>query len=270
MGTSSNKPCKRPKKRETENKMPKIVNLKIKNQSQGNQIANITYKFFEGSFELFGKEFVKNNKDKCSMIIKGKKYGIIKNIYLKEFEKYDIKEEDEILEVKLIAKEIKNSLIKLDLSSTNTQNVEDMGYMFKDCKNLINLDVSSFNTQNVKEMIGIFEGCESLVNLNLSSFNTQNIEDMRYMFKDCKSLINLDLSSFNTQNVEYVYWMFRDSKKLIKLDLSSFNTQNLKDNYWDTFKGCESLIKINLGRKSLYKVKKLSIFGRSELRIIEV
>ena len=212
MGTSSNKSCKRPKKREAENKMPKIVNIKIKNQSQGNQIANITYKFFEGSFELFGKEFVKSNKNKCSMIIKGKKYGIINNIYLNEFEKYDIKEEDEILEVKLISKEIKNSLIKSDLSSSNTQNLEDMRYMFQGCKSLIKLDLSSFDTQNVKNMSCMLEGCKNLINLDLSSINTQNVNGMAYMFKDCENLIKLDLSSFNTQNVKNMDSMFQGCK----------------------------------------------------------
>ena len=53
-----------------------------------------------------------------------------------------------------------------------------MSYIFEGCNSLINLNLSSFNTQNVTEMMGMFYGCKFLINLNLSSFNTQNVLNM--------------------------------------------------------------------------------------------
>ena len=51
-----------------------------------------------------------------------------------------------------------------------------MRNMFSRCSSLINLNLSNFNTQNVKDMDGLFSHCYSLVNLNLSNFNTQNVK----------------------------------------------------------------------------------------------
>ena len=61
--------------------------------------------------------------------------------------------------------------------------------MFFGCNSLINLNLSSFNTQNVFDMSRMFYGCNSLTNLNLSSFNTQNVKYMSDMFYECNSLI---------------------------------------------------------------------------------
>ena len=84
-----------------------------------------------------------------------------------------------------------NSLISLDLSNFNTQNVTNMESMFYHCHSLISLFLSNFNTQNVIDMYGMFYGCNSLKSLDLSNFNTQNVTDMSWMFGDCKSLENI-------------------------------------------------------------------------------
>ena len=93
------------------------------------------------------------------------------------------------------------SLINIDLSNFNTQNVTDMSYMFSGCVSLKNINVSNLNTQNVTDMSNMFFGCVSLTNLNLSNFNTQTVKNMRRMFYDCVSLTHINLSNFNTQNV---------------------------------------------------------------------
>ena len=80
--------------------------------------------------------------------------------------------------------------------------------MFFDCESLISIDLSNFNTQNVTNMSYMFYGCESLTNINLSKFNTQNVQNMNYMFSGCNSLTNIDLFKFNTQNVTNMKFMF--------------------------------------------------------------
>ena len=61
-------------------------------------------------------------------------------------------------------------------------------FMFYDCSSLININLSNFNTQNVTDMSGMFYNCSSLTNINLSNFNTQNVTNMSYMFRNCSSL----------------------------------------------------------------------------------
>ena len=63
-----------------------------------------------------------------------------------------------------------------------------MSCMFWDCESLININLSNFNTQNVTNMRGMFGYCESLTNIDLSNFNTQNVTDMGDMFYGCNSL----------------------------------------------------------------------------------
>ena len=198
MGTSNSKPKRKtreqPKIIQTRGKSHKKGKLKSKKQPQGIQIANMKYKFSD-FLRLFGLEFVKNNKDKCKMVIHDKEYEIKEEIRKEEFEKFGIKEDEKILEVILKGK-----------------GITDMSYMFDYCESLIELDLSSFDTQNVISMEWMFHSCDSLIELDLSSFDTQNVKNMSCMFADCKGLTKLDLSSFYTQNVKDMSCMFADCK----------------------------------------------------------
>ena len=148
------------------------------------------YKLDKNLFEnnkylrLFGEDFVKINENKCNTIINGKEYEIIPLIDVEEFEKYNIKAEDETLEVIL-----------------KDKTIEDMSCMFLGCESLIKIDLSLFNSQTIIKMGAMFTGCENLIKVNLKSFNTKNVRRMGGLFGNCKSLNNIDLSSFNTENV---------------------------------------------------------------------
>ena len=72
------------------------------------------------------------------------------------------------------------------IENLNTENVTNMGGMFRKCPALTTLDLSSFNTQNVTDMSYMFFFCTAFKTLNLSNFDTQNVTDMRYMFCSCK------------------------------------------------------------------------------------
>ena len=172
-----------------------------------------------------------------------------------KFQKYFVPEKEGIY---LITLKLKNNIkdckcmfydcgniIKIDLSSFNTNNVINMESMFKKCKNLKSLDLSFFDTKNVTSMYGMFYECEKLENIDLSFFDTKNVNNMKSMFSDCNNLTHLDLSSFDTQNVKYMNYMFYGCKKLINLDLSSFNTKNVIK-MESMFNDCKKLININL------------------------
>ena len=50
-----------------------------------------------------------------------------------------------------------------------------MNCIFSNCKSLITLDLSNFNTQNIKNMSDMFFNCKSLITLDLSNFNNQKV-----------------------------------------------------------------------------------------------
>jgi len=157
-----------------------------------------------------------------------------------------------------------NSLINIDLSNFNTQNVTNMESMFSRCKSLKSIDLSNFNTQNVTKMESMFDFCESLTNIGLSNFNTQNVTNMKSMFSRCKSLKNIDLSNFNTQNVTNMKSMFRFCKSLTNIDLSNFNTQNVT-NMEFMLSSCKSLKNIDLSKFNTQNVTNMeSMFSWCE------
>ena len=225
---------------------------KIKENGISIMIYKLDKKLYEHNkyLRLFGENFIKKNKSKCSIIIAKKEYDIISIIDEDEFDKYGINKEDETLTVIFKGKTI-----------------EDMSYMFAGCETLIKVDFSSFNTQNVTDMKDMFSGCLNLIKIDLSSFNTQNVIDMRCMFNFCQNIIKIDLSSFNTQNVTDMRCMFNFCRSLIKIDLSSFNIKNVT-NVNRILIGCETIIKIK--RKNINKIKNVFGLKESELSIIEI
>jgi len=50
-----------------------------------------------------------------------------------------------------------------------------MRYMFYSCNKLIRLDLSSFNTNNVTDMTYMFQNCERLQFLDLRNFSFNNV-----------------------------------------------------------------------------------------------
>ena len=142
-----------------------------------------------------------------------------------------------------------SSLEYIDLSSFNTNNVNNMSNMFSWCFSLKSIDLSSFNTSNVNDMKGMFCGCSSLDSIDLSSFNTNNVNNMSDMFCRCSSLKSIDLSSFNATKVNNMSNMFCRCSSLNSIDLSSFNTTKVND-MSDMFCGCYSLKKENIKIKN--------------------
>lgn len=96
--------------------------------------------------------------------------------------------------------------------------------MFSSCENLTSLNVSSFDTRNVTDMGYMFYGCyNNLTSLDLSSFDTRNVTNMSNMFNDCRKLRSLNLSSFNTEKVRDMECMFMNIRYINALDLSGFS-----------------------------------------------
>ena len=79
-------------------------------------------------------------------------------------------------------KKIGKYLIKINCKRKliHTKNI------FSYCSSLTSLNLSNFNTNNVNNMSYMFYDCSSLTSLNLSNFNTNNVKDMSEIFPNIK------------------------------------------------------------------------------------
>ena len=117
----------------------------------------------------------------------------------------------------------------MTISNIRTDKVNNMHSLFKDSKNLINL-TATLNTENVEDMSFMFSNCYKLVSINISNMNTKKVNNMSYMFHNCKSLKEIDTKNYDTSNVYDMTGMFSNCRDLKKLDLSNFDTRNVKPN----------------------------------------
>ena len=109
---------------------------------ENTSIIDINYKYKRNMY-IFGSEFVKNNKNKCKMIIDDNEYEIAEQ-YTND--KYTFK----ILNIKL----------------KGIDNITNMNEMFCGCESLSSLsDFSKLNTNNITNMSRMFNGCASLLSI---------------------------------------------------------------------------------------------------------
>ena len=215
-------------------KANKINNEKI------NEITIIYNIEQENKIKLFGKQFIENNKNNCKIIIDNKEQEIVEFLAINENMK-----KKESLEIKL--KEIKpitnmsymfgwdnwpHELISLpDISKWDTNKVNNMSYMFYNCKLLLTLpDISTWNTKNVTNMNSMFKKCISLSSLpDISKWDTRNVTGMRCMFNGNKYLLSLpNISKWDVSKVTDMGFMFSDCNKLSSLsDISKWDTKNV-------------------------------------------
>jgi len=177
-----------------------------KNTSEINIIYDIKE---ENKINIFGFEFVRNNKKICKMIINN--------------QEYEIREQYNICN--------KNTKLKIKLKGIDK--VINMSNMFDGCSSLSSLpDFSNWNTDKVTNMCSMFRGCSSLSSLpDISNWNTDKVTNMSYMFYECSSLLSLpDISNWNTTNVTKMSFMFYRCSSLSSLpDISNWNTEENTD-----------------------------------------
>ena len=90
-----------------------------------------------------------------------------------------------------LKKLIKHNLrfANFDISDWNVSKVENMEYMFYDCKNF-DCDLSKWNVSNVISMSSLFNGCKNFEGKGLDKWDVSNVKYMNNMFGNCKSLKN--------------------------------------------------------------------------------
>ena len=144
---------------------------------------------------IFGKTFVKNNKNNCKLIIDKKEEELfsVLNIKGKKDIRIKLKEIKPITNISYIFYKCSSLSSLPDISNWNTSNIIDMSCMFEGCSSLSTLpDISNWNTSNVIDMSSMFNGCSSLSSLpDISNWNTIKVTDLSHMFSKCSSLSSL-------------------------------------------------------------------------------
>ena len=207
----------------------------LNNKNSKNDEILIQYKindlenYYSGDTEIFGREFVENNKSFCKIIYNNNEYDLSSHLRVNK---------------KLLNN---NNIFEIILKGVN--NIDNMKGMFRSYNSipLYSLpDISKLNTEKITNMSYMFDGCELLTSLpDISNWDTQNVTDMSYMFSQCKSLRALpDISRWNVENVIKMGYMFHDCSELASLpDISKWNISNsfLNVNMKGLFSGCKSL-----------------------------
>ena len=182
------------------NKYKKLITILNK---QNNNEMTIIYKNNNKKIKLFDELFIESNKDNCYLLIDGKISEICSE--------YEFNKKQENITIKLI----------------ECKMIEDMSYMFLNCKSLLSLDISKWNMNNIKYLYCMFLGCSSLHTISdISKFNIKNNKNTDLMFYDCKQLNNipdiLKLSKCNIKNIGNI--------KLNKMPIIYDNKKGNKDN----------------------------------------
>ena len=144
----------------------------------------------------------------------------------------------------LIFKKIFNQLGLNIIYFVIEEKLNDMSFMFNNCKSLKKIEFISPKTEEVTNMSSMFQNCEELEYIDLSNFNTNNVTTMESMFNNCLRLKQIKgISKINTNLVTNMEGMFQNCEELEYLDLSNFNTANV-NNMACFFNECHKLKKI--------------------------
>ena len=194
--------------------------------------------FHSNSIQLFGKEFVENNKNICKIA----------------YQKKEINFQEKL--------EIDKNQEKIKIHLRGISNITNLSYMFSDCRELISIkDFSKLNTYKVKNMSHLFFFCKSLTSIpDISHWNTSAVTDFSYMFSNCQLITSLpDISHWNTSSVINLASLFCHCFLLSNVpDISKWDTSKVTNMSY-MFQSCEKLINIsNLGNLNTSEVKDMS------------
>ena len=123
------------------------------------------------------------------------------------------------------------------ISYSDTENVTNMSYMFRECSNLTT--IPSINTSLVTNMDSMFQFCSKLT--TIPSINTSLVTNMSYMFSQCSSLTTI--SQIDTSMVTSMSNMFRNCQSLTTIDITHMNISSTSNSNSFAY-GCYSLTKL--------------------------
>ena len=233
--------------------------------------------------QIFGDEFVKENKKKCHIKYRKKIYRLTGCIKLdNSLNAIDSKIYIELIGFKNVVdlshmfngcSDLESVFGLYKSNKYNINNIINLSHMFDGCSSLESIfglyELNKNNTKNIINLSNMLDGCPSLEYFDLSKLNISNVKNMSFMFNGCSSLKSLpDISKWNTMNIEDISFMFNHclSLKMIP-DISKWNMKNVK-NMTKIFSGCSSLKSLpDISKWNTEKVEDMSymFYGCSSL-----
>ena len=162
-----------------------------------------------------------------------------------------------------------DSLIHIDLSLFDAQEITDMSEIFSGSKNLKTVNFSNFKSSKVTNMSKMFYGCINLKEIKFSYLNAENVTNMSEMFSHC-GMKNIKFPTLNSMKLENMSGMFSNCQNLKNIDFSSFYTENATDMSY-LFQGCENLENINFSNLNTKNVVTMEgMFNETDLKNINL
>lgn len=172
----------------------------------------------EGYVNILGKEFIKVNDNKISLIINGKEEKLC--------QKYKLKKGNN--KIKFIFKEA----------------ITNFSYLFYECTSLSNIAaLKNWKVSNATNLTSLFYGCTSLKNVNgLKNWDVSNVNHFSYLFYNCQSLT--DISGLKFWNVKKgIFFSCLFSKCTSLEDINPLQNWDVSNGFFfnHLFYGCTSL-----------------------------
>ena len=215
-------------------------------------IINYNSELFEinEEIQIFGDDFVENNRDKLFLIINNEPSQLESRKRIR----------DEYLEIILVQISdnairdlsymfqnctcLKDFEIFKDHEQIYFKNVENISFMFNGCREIETLDLELFGSfENVTNMDSVFFECNNLTEIKgIELWYTNKVETMSSMFNSCQHLEEINgIENFDTQNVTDFSEMFYDCQKLMKIPQIKNWEMGKAENLKGMFKYCLSL-----------------------------
>ena len=220
----------------------------IKINEYKNRINLIYYAKSKDNYNIFGKNFVKNNKGNIELIINNNQNILISNSDLNEGENI----------ITIIIKNKLNNLSSMfygckslkditELKYLDVKDNKDFSHIFYSCSSLLDINsLQNWNVSNGSNFSYMFCGCSSLSDIRpLQNWNVSNSNDFSYTFSGCSSLLDIKpLQNWNVSRVNSFYRMFCRCTSLSEINaLQNWNVSNCI-NFSYMFQGCSSLLRI--------------------------
>ena len=159
-----------------------------------NEINLIYYAEFDDNFQIFGKQFVKNNKDNIDLIIGENQIKLVDKYYFKKGDnKVTIKIKNKLTNLSYMFSECEILKDIIELKYLNVSESDNFEYMFYGCNKLKDLKpLENWNVSKSNNFACMFSSCKSLSNIkNIENWNVSNGNNFQNMFSYCDSLSDI-------------------------------------------------------------------------------
>ena len=168
------------------NELNKKIN-ELEENKKDKETINLIYRVKEeGTYNIFGKDFVEKNKDNIELKINGNKTNLVNKTKLNKGDNT----------IKMIIKNKINEFQLKDITELkylNTKHCNNFTGMFSFCSSLSDIKaLEKWDVSNVNNFSGMFSFCKSLSDIKpLENWNVGNGNNFSFMFAECLKLSDI-------------------------------------------------------------------------------